>query len=266
MVDWLQLAGRFVSEGSTYVSQRRDYGYTVRGETWTVQIANKTATEREEIRALFGRLGVAASEDGADSGTSARVFAPGIPPETSRQELSRILRNGGELDTPSRQLARYIDRVADLYMPNLDVEIIYRLDRYGRGGHPPPFFEQGFPAVRLMESHENYNRQHQDIRVEDGREYGDKATMAILGGDLRPLDKDLSVSSAQVKTAILLAALKAAEIPISVAGTLEDMKIRPDLGALVKTRVRQEVEERLEEKAQDLKKKLGEKLQDLRGR
>ena len=110
---------------------------------------------------------------GVIENTSARVFAPGLSPETSRQELSRILRNGGELDTPSRQLARYIDRVADLYMPNLDVEIIYRLDRYGRGGHHTPFFEQGFPAVRLMESHENYNRQHQDLRTQNGIEYGD---------------------------------------------------------------------------------------------
>ena len=110
---------------------------------------------------------------GVVENTSARVFAPGLAPTTTRQELSRILRNGGELDTPARQLARYIDRVADVYLPNLDVEIIYRLDRYGRGGHHTPFFEEGFPAVRLMESHENYTRQHQDLRTEDGIAYGD---------------------------------------------------------------------------------------------
>src|SRR5690606_12238770 len=101
--------------------------------------------------------------------TTARVFAPGLHPETSAAELRRVLATGGELDTPARQLARYIARVADTYLPNLGVEIIYRLDRYGRGGHHTPFFLAGFPAaVRLMEAHEHYDRQHQDLRVENG--------------------------------------------------------------------------------------------------
>lgn len=110
---------------------------------------------------------------GVIANNTARVFAPGLPASTTPQELSRILRNGGELDTPSRQLARYIDKVADTYFPNLDVQIIYRLDRYGRGGHHTPFFEEGYPAVRLMETHENYNRQHQNLRTENGIAYGD---------------------------------------------------------------------------------------------
>lgn len=111
---------------------------------------------------------------GVTDNSTARVFAPGLHPATSEAELRRILSTGGELDTPARQLARYIARVADVYLPNLQVEIIYRLDRYGRGGHHTPFFMAGFPAaVRLMETHENYNRQHQDLRVENGVEYGD---------------------------------------------------------------------------------------------
>ena len=118
---------------------------------------------------------------GVIDNTTARVFAPGIPPTTTQAELARLLRNGGELDTPSRQLARYIDRVADAYFPNLDVEIIYRLDRYGRGGHHSPFFNAGYPAVRLMEAHEDYTRQHQDLRVENGIRYGD----VIEGVDFR---------------------------------------------------------------------------------
>lgn len=111
--------------------------------------------------------------DGVIENTKARVFAPGLPANTPQNELRRILTNGGELDTPSRQLARYIDKVADTYFPNLDVEIIYRLDRYGRGGHHTPFFNQGYPAVRLMEAHEDYRRQHQDLRTENGIAYGD---------------------------------------------------------------------------------------------
>jgi len=82
-------------------------------------------------------------------------------------------RGGGEVDGSSRQLARYIDYMADLYLPTLDVMLIYRLDRFGRGGHHTPFANLGYPGVRVMESHENYNRQHQDIRVENGIHYGD---------------------------------------------------------------------------------------------
>lgn len=87
--------------------------------------------------------------------------------------LSRMRREGGDVDGPSRQLARYIDHVADLYLPTLDVMMVYRLDRFGRGGHQSPFANEGYPAVRVMEAHENYTRQHQDIRVENGIHYGD---------------------------------------------------------------------------------------------
>ncbi|CAN5664776.1 M20/M25/M40 family metallo-hydrolase [soil metagenome] len=118
-------------------------------------------------------VGNIAGIDGVIDNTTARVFAPGLAPSTTAAELRRILTTGGELDTPSRQLARYIDRVADTYFPNLDVEIIYRLDRYGRGGHHTPFFNEGYAAVRLMETHEDYNRQHQDLRTENGIAYGD---------------------------------------------------------------------------------------------
>ncbi len=111
---------------------------------------------------------------GVTDNTTARVFAPGLHPDTGPEELNRILRTGGELDTPARQLARYIDRVAELYVTNLDVLIVYRLDRYGRGGHHTPFFLAGFPAsVRLMETNEDYTRQHQDLRTENGIAYGD---------------------------------------------------------------------------------------------
>lgn len=107
-----------------------------------------------------------------DNGT-ARVFSDGTPPtETEEQRAARRF-TGGEVDGVSRQLARYVDRVADRYLPTLDVLLIYRLDRFGRGGHHRPFADVGFPAVRIMETHENYTRQHQDVRVENGIAYGD---------------------------------------------------------------------------------------------
>jgi hypothetical protein len=80
---------------------------------------------------------------------------------------------GGEVDGISRQLARYIHRTTRTYMPEMNPMLVYRLDRFGRGGHHRPFNDLGFAGVRIMEAHENYTQQHQDIRVEDGIQYGD---------------------------------------------------------------------------------------------
>ena len=152
--------------------------------------------------------------DGVTENTMARVFAPGIAPTTPSQELARLLRNGGELDTPSRQLARYIDRVADTYFPNLDVRIIYRLDRYGRGGHHSPFFLQGYPAVRLMETHEDYTRQHQDLRTENGIKYGD----VIEGVDF---PYAASIAALDAATLVSLAWAPASPESVTIRGAVQ---------------------------------------------
>jgi len=105
--------------------------------------------------------------------TSFRVFSEPIPPNPNEQALIWNRFYGGEVDGPSRQLARYIDQMTDRYMTNLDAVMIYRLDRFGRGGHHRPFNDAGFAGVRIMETHENYDMQHQDIRIENGIAYGD---------------------------------------------------------------------------------------------
>ncbi len=111
--------------------------------------------------------------NGVVNNTTARIFSEGTRPlETDEEEIERRFA-GGEVDSPSRNLARYIDRMADLYVPNLDTMMVYRLDRFRRGGHHRPFNEVGFPGVRIMETNEHYDRQHQDLRTEEGREYGD---------------------------------------------------------------------------------------------
>lgn len=111
--------------------------------------------------------------DGVTDNSTARVFSEGTRyVETEEEALTRRSR-GGEVDSPSRNISRYIDRMADEFIPNLDVMMIYRLDRFGRGGHHRPFNERGIPGVRIMETHEHYNRQHQDLRTEDGVAYGD---------------------------------------------------------------------------------------------
>lgn len=113
--------------------------------------------------------------------TTARVFAPGIRPDADAAELRRMLATGGELDGPSRQLGRYVVAAADRYVPTLAPVLIYRLDRFGRGSDHTPFFLRGFPAVRVSETHEDYTRQHQDVRVEDGIAYGDVADAVDFG-------------------------------------------------------------------------------------
>ncbi|SNR33491.1 M28 family metallopeptidase [Lutibacter flavus] len=111
--------------------------------------------------------------DGVIDNSTFRVFSEAISMETTDREKASMRFYGGEVDGPSRQLARRVDQLTDAYMTNLDAIMIYRLDRFGRGGHHRPFNDAGFTGVRIMETHENYNRQHQDIRVENGIKYGD---------------------------------------------------------------------------------------------
>jgi len=111
--------------------------------------------------------------DGVTDNSTARVFSDGTPPTETEQERTRRRVTGGEVDGVSRQLARYVKSIAERYVPGLDVWLIYRLDRFGRGGHHKPFADLGYAAVRFMEMHENYDRQHQNVRVENGVHYGD---------------------------------------------------------------------------------------------
>ena len=111
--------------------------------------------------------------NGVIDNTNARVFSEGTRVIETAQEARQRRFWGGEVDSPSRNIARLVDKLADKYIPNLDVMMIYRLDRFRRGGHHRPFNEAGWPGVRIMETNENYNRQHQDIRTENGIKYGD---------------------------------------------------------------------------------------------
>ena len=111
--------------------------------------------------------------DGVIDNSSFRVFSEPTPVTESDQARASRRFEGGEVDGVSRQLARYVERMTQTYFTNLNAKMIYRLDRYGRGGHHRPFNDAGFPGVRIMETHENYVRQHQNIRVENGVAYGD---------------------------------------------------------------------------------------------
>ena len=112
--------------------------------------------------------------DGVVSNRDFRIFSEPVPPTESERQRNRRRFYGGEVDGISRQLARYVHKTTKIYMPEMNPMLIYRLDRFGRGGHHRPFNDAGFPGIRIMESHENYTQQHQDIRVENGIEYGDR--------------------------------------------------------------------------------------------
>lgn len=138
-------------------------------------LANYAKENEWEIAGVLNNdmIGNIEGVDGVIDNRTFRIFSEPTPAnETDRQRGSRRF-TGGEVDGNSRQLARYIHKQVKTYMPEMNPMMIYRLDRFGRGGHHRPFNDLGYPGVRIMEAHENYNRQHQDIREENGIKYGD---------------------------------------------------------------------------------------------
>lgn len=137
-----------------------------------------------DVGAMFTNdiVGNTLDEHGVRDRSYVRVFAAGVPPRKNLPpaEYAQI-RTGGENDFPARELARYIATTAAHYVPDLGVKMIYRLDRYLRGGDHAPFLEAGYPAVRFTEPHEVFSRQHQDVRVEHGIEYGDTLKWVDFG-------------------------------------------------------------------------------------
>ena len=102
-----------------------------------------------------------------------RVFSEGVPLYET-DEMAKIRRyTGGENDSKSRELARYIKEIGEEYVDKIDVKLIYRIDRFLRGGDHMSFNKYGFTAVRLCEMNENYDHQHQNVRVEKVIQYGD---------------------------------------------------------------------------------------------
>ncbi len=102
-----------------------------------------------------------------------RVFSEGVPAAADEKQLRQIRGLGGESDSSSREVARYIADVGRSYDPGIKPRLVFRLDRYLRGGDHYSFNQQGFAAVRFTEYREDFTRQHQNVRTENGIEYGD---------------------------------------------------------------------------------------------
>ena len=136
----------------------------------------KSAKEKGwDIIGIFNNdmIGNIKGVDAGISNTDIRIFSEPVPPTETERERNMRRFYGGEVDGISRQLARYVHKNVKTYMPEMNPMMIYRLDRFGRGGHHRPFNDAGYAGIRIMEAHENYTQQHQDIRVEDGIAYGD---------------------------------------------------------------------------------------------
>ena len=119
-------------------------------------------------------IGSSHADDGHLDNTHVRLFAEGVPPLQEMPDAWRKqIQTGGENDSAARELARFIKTTGERYVPEMTVNIIYRKDRYLRGGDHSPFLEAGFAAVRLTEPNESFNHQHQDVRKENGVQYGD---------------------------------------------------------------------------------------------
>ena len=184
---------------------------------WGAKLLAETAKKRGwQVRAMLNNdiVGNTVGQNGQIVADRVRVFSEGI--RVSEDAKANLTRRaiGGEDDGPSRALAKKIDGIAEGNPQiGLDVFAVRRLDRFGRGGDHSPFLELGFPAVRFSVGIENYDRQHQDLRTENGRVYGD----TVEGMDFPYLAKVTALNIAALRD---LADAPAAPATVSLDGAL----------------------------------------------
>lgn len=150
------------------------------GAAYYAEQAKQKATN---IEAMFTNdiIGGVTSHKNSPNRNRVRVFSEGVPSNETEQQAGTRRSVGGENDSPSRQLARYVKEQSDRYLKNFNAWMIYRRDRYGRGGDHIPFLERGFAAVRFTEPDEDYTHQHQNVRTESGVFYGDTPEFVDFG-------------------------------------------------------------------------------------
>ena len=139
-------------------------------------LATKMRTENIALEALFNNDIMGSNHSNGTNiinNTMVRVFSEGLPAFETDKKAGMIRSFGLENDGAPRQLARYIKEVGERYVDNLEVKLIYRSDRYLRGGDQTPFLQKGFTAIRISEMNENFDHQHQDLRTENNIIYGD---------------------------------------------------------------------------------------------
>ena len=175
-------------------------------------LAERAKAENWELIAMLNNdiVGNSHGHDPAQQDTvHLRVFSEGVPATETAEQAQLRRQLSAENDSPSRQLARYARTMARAYIPNSEVVLEYRPDRFLRGGDHTPFNQQGFPAVRFTEMHEDFRHQHQDLRTEADTVYGDLPEFM----DFRYLRKTAGVNLA---TLAGLAAAPAAPVAVEV--------------------------------------------------
>jgi hypothetical protein len=139
-------------------------------------MADKAKKENWDVAGVFNNDIIGSNnsnETNIINNTKVRVFSEGIPTDASEKDIARIRALGLENDSKSRELSRYVKEIGERYVDNLNVVLVYRRDRFLRGGDHIPYLKNGYTAVRITEMNENFTRQHQDVRKENGIEYGD---------------------------------------------------------------------------------------------
>jgi hypothetical protein len=142
------------------------------GSTHMAQLFKAAGTD---VQGMFTNdiVGSSRADDGSRDPHTLRLFSEGVPTTETPAQMAVRQAVGSEADSPSRQLARFVTSVASNAATGMTVRVIYRRDRYLRGGDHIPFLQQGFPAGRFTEPHENFAHQHQDTRVQNGTQFGD---------------------------------------------------------------------------------------------
>jgi hypothetical protein len=141
----------------------------------STHFAEQAKQKNWNIDAMFTNdiVGNTLGGNGVRDRGNVRVFSEGVPSNETAAEATTRRSVGGENDSASRQLARFIKETQETFLPQFKVMLVYRRDRYGRGGDHIPFLERGYPAVRFTEVNEEFRHQHQNVRVENGVQFGD---------------------------------------------------------------------------------------------
>ena len=194
------------------------------GLTGSTHLARRLKSEGVAVLAMIGvdTVGNTEGQDGVKDNVSARLFSEGV--SRLETDAQRKLREaiGGENDGAAREWSRYVKRVAERYVENLDLWVMLRQDRIARGGDHMSFAREGFPAIRITEAHENYDRQHQNPRVEGGRSYGD---------DLAHFD---AAYAAKLTQALVAAVTQLASAPAPIRDLALGGAVSPDARLLIK--------------------------------
>ncbi len=145
------------------------------GLVGSTYFAEQAREKKLDVEAMFTNdiVGNTLGGNGVRDRATVRVFSEGVPSSETTEEAGVRRGVGGENDSPSRQLARFVKETGERYVAGVRVMMVYRRDRYLRGGDHIPFLERGYAAVRFTEPNEEYRHQHQNVRVENGVQYGD---------------------------------------------------------------------------------------------